>query len=228
MELLNKKQFGAARRLLREQLANDNILTKRQQKNLLSTLTIVEINAGRPLEALKVLERRRALGSSSWAEKFDNYLEAANLLARSGRWIAARSELINLFANRNSLQWHGLLQALELFFDVEEECRKCLEPILNRACEVAAQKLGIPIPTDRQKSTVKESVRESRALYSAAAQKYQELLLRTYSEISDERHSKLVHDLQAYVTNERVGFFREQARALLARISPSSSSHRAI
>jgi hypothetical protein len=219
-ELLSKKQFAAARMLLRGELAASASLPKRRQKILLGNLISVESVAGRPLAALKALERRRSLGYRRQSERLDDYFHAATFLARSGQWEAARAELIRLFTSRGFLQSSGLLPPLELYFNVEEECRRCLGPILAKAYKTDIRKNGIPVSIASGKLTLEENVRAALASYHAAARKYEALLIRAFTDREKNGRAALLRDIQEYISAEKVDFFKGEARKLLSRAKP--------
>jgi hypothetical protein len=226
LELENKKQFKAARTILREKLDSGASLTKRRQEMLLDNLIRVELRAGRPLAALKAFERRRTLGTSSLSERLYQHLEAATILSQSEQWLAARAELTQLFTDKHFLQSSELLSALERYFDIEDECRKLLTPILEDACKTAVRRLGIPLSIDLEKATLEETVRSARTVYRAAAQKYQALLLRAFADTDQDQRNVLELDLKEYISDEKVGFFNGLARELLARLTTQNEEGR--
>ena len=220
-ELLNEKRFGTARRLLRKKLALAATLSKREQKILLTNLTRIELTAGKPNTALKMLKRRRALGFNRWSEKFDDIFETATVLAKTGEWIAARAELLELLTNKKCPEWDGLFAALDFYVDIEAECRKYMESTLESACKTAVKRYQIPISADSGAS-IEKTVKAARALYRAASQNYQELLLRAHSSLNWDEQAVLIRDLRRYVSSEKVGFFRSEGRQLLARAAARS------
>jgi hypothetical protein len=223
-DLISKRQFEAARTLLLEELKAGPSLSKRRRIHLLNNLAGVEVVAGQPRQALKALEERRALGYSRRNEKLDDHLQTAKLLAQSEQWVEARAELIDLLTRGDGCrQWSGMLPALELYFDLEAACRSYLEPKIEAAYEASILKLGVAGSITRGDAALETKVRCARKAYRAAAVRFQKLLLRSYTEINNRGRTGLLRDLHKFISCEKVGFFNDQARELLSRVSKQAS-----
>ena len=189
IELQNAKKFKAARLLVFAELNASVSITKSRQKMLLNILIGIELHAGRPLEAVKVLRRRRSLGSTTWSKRLEDHFQAAQLLAQGGKWSEARAELVEMFTDKDFSKSDGFLRAIELYFDLEQECRSSLGPILERAAKVAIQRYRIPVSKRSKVASLEEIVTEARFLYREAGSKYQALLIRAFADVDREERA---------------------------------------
>jgi hypothetical protein len=220
-EVIQMCQAGEARqarKMLADSLFVQTPQDQRIKKRLLENLFYVELHLGRLAAASQVLNQRRALGYSKTHLRMDAAFNAAALFAKQNKAEQARSELLGLIRNPKLLQWHGALKALNLYVEVEKECRDSVEQVLERASAAAVLKLGIRLESGDKKAGVREIISAANKMYRSASRTYSQLLIRGLNAASQHEHRAVMRDLRTFVKLERVGFFRILAKEFLGEL----------
>lgn len=204
--------------MLADSLSLQSSKDRRVKKRLLENLFYVELHLGRLAAASRVLEQRRALGYSKPHLRMDAAFNAAALLAKQNKAERARSELLGLIRDPKLLEWHGVLKALNLYVEVEKECRDSVELVLKRASAAAVKRLGIRLEFGDKKADVREIISAANKMYGSASRTYSQLLIRGLSAASKQEHEAAIRDLRRFVKVEPVGFFRMLAKEFLREL----------
>lgn len=218
-------QEGRAREV-RKSLANllstSSGQSKAEQKHLLDNLLHVELCTGRTIAALRVLKRRRALGYPTVGKRMDAALHTASLLQKVGRFMDAHAELIGILQDRRSLHWDGLLSALSLFVDVDEHCREQMNIVLVEGCKAVIERFGIPLPLDDSVKTITQTIRGAQEKYRSDSRAYSALICRAMTEKTPDGRARLINEIREFPNENRVEFFKDQARNLLNELTSKS------
>lgn len=220
-EVIEMCQAGKARQaqaMLLDSLSHLNSKNQRIKKRLLEDLFYVELDRGRLAAALRALEQRRALGYSKTEQRMDATLHAATLLARQNKAEQARAELLGLIHDPKLLGWHGVLKAVSLYVEIENECRNSVEHALNRASGAAIRRFGIRLGRRDKKPDVREQISNANKIFGAASRTYSQLLIRALSATTKQEQEAVVRDFREFAKVEKVGFFRMQARETLRKL----------
>ena len=208
-----------ARKTLMRLLLASSPESKAEQKHLLDGLLYVEMHEGRAKAALEVLRRRRALGYRKLEQRMDAALHAATLLGRARRFVDARAELMGIMRDPRSLHWDGLLPALCLYVDFDEQCREQMDVVLVEACNAVIKKFGIPLPFDGSARAVTQTIRDAQEMYRSDSRAYSELMCQVMTERTTDGRDRLISEIRAYPNEKRVEFFNDQARNLLDKLT---------
>jgi hypothetical protein len=120
-KLLHEHRENEARVLVNRRLSELPKNARRTEGAILDILSLVEISANRPRIALEVLARRRSLRSRDSSRAFDDSLLVARLLMTTEQSCAARAELTELLSKPKAAGWDGILSALGLYLEAEEQ-----------------------------------------------------------------------------------------------------------
>jgi len=204
--------------MLADTLSHLNSKDQKIKKRLLDSLFYVEQHLGRLAAASRVLKQRRALGYSKPELGMDAALNAAMLLARLGKVEQARSELLSLIFNSKLYEWYGVLKTLTLYVEVEKDCQDAVDDVLRRASDAAIRQFGIRFKHGEKKPDVRELISTANTMYRSASQSYSQLLIRSLSGTSKQDHEAAIRDLRKFAKEEKVGFFRMQAKGTLREL----------
>ena len=134
-KLLNKHRWAEARALVKRRLSSLPDSDRRAKGAMLEVLSWIEMQANRPVAALKVLFECRSLRSRGSPKALDDTLLISRLLMTTGEWSAAYAELANLLGRADAAGWDGLLTALDLCVEAEEKCSAKMQATLDvRSC----------------------------------------------------------------------------------------------
>jgi hypothetical protein len=212
------------RKMLLELLSVTTAEAKTELRSLLDLLLLVETYEGRWQAALLVLERRRALGYRKAESRMDSALQAATFLYRTGQYMEARDELIAVLREQRSLNWAGLLPALHLYVQLDDECQTQMASILVANCQSVIKRFGIPVAFDGSPERVGDGIKSAHSKFHADSLAYSALLYRVFGENTADGRERLLLDIQDYARGVRVEFFRRQATDLLNELTPKSAS----
>lgn len=204
--------------MLADSLSHHDSNKQTIKKRLLDGLFYVELHLGRLAAASFVLEQRRALGYGKPELRMDAALQAATLLAKQGKAEQARSELLSLLYNPKLYEWHGVLNTLSLYVEVENDCRDAVDEVLSKASAAEIKKFGILLRLGEKKPDVRELISIANTMFSSASQTYSQLLIRGLNAASKQEHEEVIRDLRRFAKEEKVGFFRAQAKEALREL----------
>jgi len=217
-KLIDAGKADEARRLVEDGLSQLPEDARREKTALFDILLYVEIYTENPRNALNVIERWSVVGFRTFSKRFSTSVLAAQLLIKTGQWFAARTELTELLKDPRSKKQDGLLDALSVYVDSDERCRRAMDTVLRQHLATAAEELGIPLRSSDKRADVSLAIRRAKGVLRASSRKYQELMLRTLNEATGNSGATLARDIRDRARKEEVGFFREQLRRMLHTI----------
>jgi hypothetical protein len=89
---------------------------------------------------------------------------------------------------------------------------------LSRASAAAIKKFGIRLKPGEKKPDVRELISIANTMYRSASQTHSQLLIRSLSGTSKQEREAAIRDLRRFTKEEKVGFFRIQAKEALREL----------
>ena len=188
---------------------------------MLDILSLIEISANRPRIALEVLARRRSLRSRDSSRAFDDSLLVARLLMTTGQYFAARTELTDLLSKSKAAGWNGILSALGLYVEAEEQCSVNMQGILARGLAAAIRMYDLPVPMPAEGVDVREAVREAHRVFFAASKSHSGLILQAVEATTADKFAVVIKELEDRIGKEPVGYFQRLQQHMLGQLKRS-------
>jgi hypothetical protein len=186
---------------------------------MLEVLSWIEMQANRPVAALKVLFECRSLRSRGSPKALDDTLLISRLLMTTGEWSAAYAELANLLGRADAAGWDGLLTALDLCVEAEEKCSAKMQATLSSMFAAAVRSYGLPIGLPLKGVDCKDAIRGAHKMFSEALRVQSDLLLQGLTATTPARLEEVVRQLEDQIANETVEFFRRGQQNVLDQLT---------
>jgi hypothetical protein len=91
-------------------------------------------------------------------------------------------------------------------------------PVWRSKVGAPIRKFGIRLKPGEKKPDARQLISIANAMYRSASQSYSQLLIRSLSGTSKREHEPAIRDLRRFAKEEKVGFFRMQAKEALREL----------
>lgn len=202
-------QIDEAGQFIRTQLECRQPKDLRGRAALLDELVLMELQAGRIEEGLRIAKRSREMPRSRTA-RLNSYLCLCQVLIRRGRLRDARTVSQWMIEIGFPAGYCCVLEVVFTYVVSRKSIPQAHEPVLAELVEKEAKRLGIRIDQGPGKDRkVKDRILQVHTIFRASSKRFQDLLLAFWS--SEGHREELV---SKYLQQETVGYFRHLAKGL--------------
>jgi len=134
---------------------------------------------------------------------------------------AARAELTDLLSKPKAASWNGILSALGLYLEAEEQCLMNMQGILARGLAAAIRMYDLPVPMPAEGVDPREAAREAHRVFFTASKRHSGLLLRAIEATTADKLEAVTRELEDRIGKESIGYFRRLEQKMLEQLTRS-------